>query len=179
MSQIICHYDSTVGFSISYKAHKTVCDYAIKSLSVGGTVNVDNKLTALPNRVSHNSPVSEDSRGTRSLKPAGVACVRVCFRGSTGLGGARACRRNRLFGPSTSTYFTEGLTDITDTGALAGDEGLSASCSCSGTSIENAAMSQFSAKHMAMLMHICRPGRNPNQQVEATARLLRQRLQKL
>ncbi len=36
--------------------------------------------------------------------------MRFCFRGRTGLGGARACRKNRLFGPSTSTYFTEGLT---------------------------------------------------------------------
>lgn len=99
----------------------------------------------LPTHLSDNSqysslertsdlPVSEDDRGTCCLRPTGGACKRVCFLGSTGRGGVKACRRNRLFGPSTSTYFTDGRIDEAVCGTRDGDEGLSTSGSCNSVS---------------------------------------------
>lgn len=85
-------------------------------------------------RTSH-LPVSEDDKGTLCLRPIGGACDRVCFLGSTGRGGANACRRNRLVGPSTSTYFTDGRIDETVCGTREGDVGLSISGSCSSASV--------------------------------------------
>ena len=79
-------------------------------------------------------PVSEDDKGTLCLRPVGAACDRVCFLGSTGRGGAKACRRNRLFGPSTSAYFTDGRIDDTACGTLEGEVGLSISGSCNSAS---------------------------------------------
>ena len=84
-------------------------------------------------RTSH-LPVREEDKGTCCLRPTGGACERVCFLGSTGRGGAKACRRKRLFGPSTSTYFTDGRIDEAVCGTLEGDEGLSTSGSCNSVS---------------------------------------------
>lgn len=86
-----------------------------------------------------NTPVSDDDSGTRSLKPVGGERTRLCFLGSTGRGGASACVKKRLLGPSTSTYFVDGRTEATGCGALAGDEGRSASGCCSSISVAIAA----------------------------------------
>ena len=76
----------------------------------------------------------------RSLNPVGGEYIRTCFLGSTGRGGASACLKNRLLGPSTSTYFVDGRTEATECDVLAGDDGRSASVSCSSMFVAIAAL---------------------------------------
>ena len=85
------------------------------------------------------TPESDDDNGIRSLKPLGGERTRLCCLGSTGRGGASACVKKRLLGPSTSAYFVDGRIEATGCGVLAGDEGRSASGCCSSMSVAIAA----------------------------------------